>query len=63
VATKVDLVLRNATSGELDRVELTVNDPEDCGREVMAALTRERWVLSVGDSIEVQEQASLLHRG
>jgi len=63
MTTKVDLVLANATSGELDRVELTVNDPESCEREVMAALSRQRWVLSVGDRIEVQEQASLLHRG
>lgn len=63
MATKVDLVLKNSTSGELDRVEITVNDPQNCEREVMSALSRERWVLSVGDSIEVQEQASLLHRG
>ena len=55
MTTKVDLVLANATSGELDRVELTVNDPESCEREVMAALSRQRWVLSVGDRIEVQE--------
>lgn len=63
MATKVDLVLVNSTSGELDRVEVNVNDPESCEREVLAALQRQRWVLSVGDRIEVQEQASLLHRG
>jgi len=63
MTTKVDLVLANATSGELDRVELTVNDPESCEREVMAALSRQRWVLSIGDRIEVQAQATLLHRG
>lgn len=52
---KVDLVLNNATSGELDRVELEVRDPESCEREVMAALTRNNWVLCVGDRIEVVE--------
>lgn len=40
--------------GELDRVELTVNDPDDCAREVLAAMTRQHWVLSVGDRIELQ---------
>ena len=59
---EVDLVLLG-TGGELDRVALKVNDPENCAREVMAALSREKWVLSVGDRVEIQEQASLLHRG
>lgn len=62
MATKVDLVLIGS-GGELDRVEMNVADTEDCSREVLAALSRNRWVLSVGDRIEVQEQASLLHRG
>jgi hypothetical protein len=42
------------TGGELDRVELSVNDRDDCAREVLAAMTRQRWVLSVGDRIELQ---------
>jgi hypothetical protein len=42
------------TGGELDRIALNVKDPDDCSREVLAAMTRERWVLSVGDRIEVQ---------
>lgn len=62
MTTEVDLVLLG-TGGELDRVPLKVNNPEDCAREVMAALVREKWVLSVGDRVEIQQQASLLHRG
>jgi hypothetical protein len=50
--TRVDLVLIGM-GGELDRIPLEVNDPEGCEREVMAALSREKWVLSVGDRIAV----------
>lgn len=47
----MELVLVNSAECELDRVTITVNDPEDCSREVLAALTRHRWILSVGDRI------------
>jgi hypothetical protein len=50
----VYLVLVGSHGMDLDRVELSVQDKEDCGREVLAAVSRERWVLSVGDRIEVQ---------
>ena len=40
--------------GELDRVAIEVKDPDDCAREVLAAMTRQRWVLSVGDRVEIQ---------
>lgn len=43
------------TAGELDRVQLIVRDKEDCTHEVMTAITREKWVVSVGDRIEVQD--------
>lgn len=49
---KIDLVLVGR-GGELDRVPLEVNDQDACEREVMAALSREKWVLSVGDRISV----------
>jgi hypothetical protein len=52
---KVYLVLVGSHGMELDRVELNVKDPDDCAREVLAEMTRQRWVLSVGDRIEVQE--------
>lgn len=55
MATKVDLVLLNSTGDRLDSVVLNVSDEQACEREVMAALSRERWVLSVGDHIAVQE--------
>lgn len=50
----VYLVLKGSHGMDLDRVELDVRDPQDCSREVLAAMARERWVLSVGDRIEVQ---------
>lgn len=53
--TTVEMALVNATSGELDKVNVEVKDTEDCSREVLAALSRERWVLSVGDRIEIRE--------
>lgn len=40
--------------GELDRLDIEVRDSEDCLREILAAITRESWVLSVGDRIEIQ---------
>lgn len=40
--------------GELDRVELSVKDPENCAREILAAMTRRHWVLSIGDRIEIK---------
>lgn len=51
---KVCLVLIGSHGTELDRVELNVKDPQDCAREVLAAMTRQRWVLSVGDRVEIQ---------
>lgn len=53
--TKVDLVLLNSMGDPLDTVELDVRDPQNCEREVLAAVTRERWVLSVGDRIAIQD--------
>lgn len=55
MTTTVHMVLVNSFSGELDTVEVDVNDTEDCSREVLAALQRENWVLSVGDRIEIRE--------
>lgn len=40
--------------GILDSIPLQVKDPEDCAREVLAAMTRAKWVLSVGDRVELQ---------
>lgn len=51
----VQLVLVNSVGAELDKIDLRVKDPSDCSREVMAALSREKWVLSVGDRVEVRE--------
>lgn len=53
----VQLALVNSVGTELDKVPLNVKDPSDCSREVMAALSREKWVLSVGDRVEVRETA------
>ena len=52
----VYLVLKGSHGMDLDRVELQVNDPSDCGREVLAAMARYKWVLSVGDRVEIQEK-------
>lgn len=51
----VQLALVNSVGTELDNINLNVKDPSDCSREVMAALSREKWVLSVGDRVEVRE--------
>jgi hypothetical protein len=51
----VYLVLKGSHGMDFDRVEVSVNNPEDCAREVLAAVARERWVLSVGDRIEIQD--------
>lgn len=53
--TTVVMMLVNSHDCKLDTVEIKVQDPEDCSREVMAALSREKWVLSVGDRIELRE--------
>lgn len=50
----VYLVLKGSHGMDLDRIEVSVKDPEDCAREVLAAMTRARWVLSAGDRVEVQ---------
>jgi hypothetical protein len=42
------------TGGDLDCVLLEVKDDSDCAREVIAAVTRERWVLASGDRIEIR---------
>lgn len=44
--------------GVLDTIELQVRDPQDCSREVQAAMAREKWVLSVGDRVEVRATPS-----
>ena len=51
----VYLVMVGSHGMDLDRVELPVQDKNDCGREVLAAVARERWILSVGDRIEIQD--------
>lgn len=51
----VQLALVNSVGAELDKIDLRVKDPSDCSREVMAALSREKWVLSVGDRVEVRQ--------
>lgn len=55
----VNLVLVGSHGMDLDIVPLQVHDSEDCSREVLAAVTRERWVLSVGDRIEIRDQHSV----
>lgn len=54
----INVVLMGSMSGELDRVPVTVRDPENCAREVLAAMTRAHWVLSAGDRIEIQSNAA-----
>lgn len=54
----VQLALVNSVGAELDSINLNVKDPSDCSREVMAALSREKWVLSVGDRVEVRERVN-----
>lgn len=51
----VNLVLVGSHGMDLDSVPLQVHDSENCSREVLAALPREKWVLSVGDRIEIRE--------
>ena len=51
----VYLVMIGSHGMELDRIEMLVKDPDDCAREVLATMTRARWVLGVGDRVEVQE--------
>lgn len=53
--TKIAVVLVDSHGLELDSVPLQVYDSENCSREVLAAITRERWVLSVGDRIEIRD--------
>lgn len=53
--TTVVMALVNSADCKLDEVNIEVRDPEDCSREVLAALTRERWVLSVGDRVQLVE--------
>lgn len=50
----VYLVLMGSAGHELDRVEMPVRDKEDCARETLAMMVSQRWVLSVGDRIELQ---------
>lgn len=53
--TTVVMQLVNSHDCKLDEVNVEVRDTEDCSREVLAALSREKWVLSVGDRIELKE--------
>lgn len=39
---------------DLDEVEVTVRNPDNCEREVLTAITRANWVMSVGDRIEIR---------
>ena len=50
---KVEVALVNRTSGELDRIPVEVKDDSDCAREVIAAVTRAKWILATGDSIQI----------
>lgn len=52
--SKIWLVLLGSADHELDRIELTVRNPEACGHEVLAAIAERKWILSVGDRIEIQ---------
>lgn len=47
-------MLIGAQDHELDRVPLLVRNPEACGHEVLAAIADQKWILSVGDRIEIQ---------
>jgi len=51
----LNLVMIGSHGAELDRVEFRAKNPEDCAREVLAVMHAEKWVLSVGDRIEIQE--------
>lgn len=53
--TKIAVVLVGSHGMSLDSIPLDVRDNTNCEREVLAAVTRERWVLSVGDRIEIRE--------
>ena len=57
--TKIAVVLVGSHGMSLDSIPLTVHDSEDCSREVLAAVTREKWVLSVGDRIEIREPGTV----
>ncbi len=50
----IHLVMFGSHGLELDRIEVQVKNPDRCEREVLAAMSRARWVLSVGDRVEIQ---------
>jgi hypothetical protein len=52
------LLLLGSHGMVIDNIELEVRDESSCEREVLAAVTRERWCLSVGDRIEIREKGS-----
>jgi hypothetical protein len=54
----LNLVMINSYGAELDRVAFHAKDEEDCAREVLAVMTREKWVLSVGDRVAIQDPAA-----
>lgn len=55
----LDLVMVGSRGVELDRVSIKVRDPKDCAREVLAAMHREKWILSVGDRVEIQDPSPI----
>lgn len=53
---KIYVVLIGSHGMELDRIEVSVADTANCGKEVSEAIHTARWVLSIGDRVEVQER-------
>jgi hypothetical protein len=51
----IKIVLVGSHGEALDTVDVEVKDCDSCSREVMAAIVREKWVLSVGDRIELHD--------
>lgn len=53
--SQVLFVNKNAIGGELDRVVVQVHDVDDVSRELVQQIEDRRWVLAVGDTIEIRE--------
>jgi hypothetical protein len=57
IVRKLKLVLVNETSGELDVIPFTEpKDDEKLTEKVMGLIYDQRWTLSVGDSIKIEER-------
>ncbi len=53
----VKLAFVGSHGSDLDEVEITVRRPADCAREVLAAIAHHKWVLAVGDRIEIRSDS------